>query len=87
LCKYKTYTYSLLAVSSFNETNMIVGNRQAWQLEYECKGIGGIIKQGMNSPIINDDIEYSIVFMVDKRSYDRYFPIAQKMVNSFKIRR
>src|SRR5918911_3924594 len=72
----KAYTSRLLAVSSFNETNMIVGNRQAWQLEYEFKGIGGTIKQGMNSLIINDDIVYSIVFMVDKRSYDKYFPIA-----------
>lgn len=82
----KAYTSSLLAVSSFNETKTIVGDRPAWQIKYTFKGIGGTIRQGMNSLIINDDIGYSIVFTVDKRSYDKYFPIAQKMVDSFQIR-
>jgi serine/threonine-protein kinase len=83
----KAYTSSLLAVSSFNETKTIVGNRPAWQLEYEFKGIGGTNRLGINSLIINDDMGYSIVFTTDKKSYDKYFPLAQKMVNSFKILR
>ena len=58
----KAYTSSLLAVSSFNETKTIVGNRPAWQLEYEFKGIGGTNRLGINSLIINDDMGYSIVF-------------------------
>jgi hypothetical protein len=83
----KAYTSSLLAVSSFNETKMIVGNRPAWQLEYEFKGIGGTNRLGINSLIINDDMGYSIVFTTDKKSYDKYFPLALKMIDSFKVLR
>jgi hypothetical protein len=83
----KAYTSSLLAVSSFNETKTIVGNRPAWQLEYEFKGIGGTNRLGINSLIINDDMGYSIVFTTDKKSYDKYFPLAQKIIDSFKILR
>ena len=82
----KAYTSSLLAVSSFNETKTIVGNKPAWQIEYEFKGIGGTVRQGINNLIISDDIGYSLVFSTDKKSFDRYSPIAQKMVDSFQIR-
>ena len=79
----KAYTAPLLGVSSFNEAITIIENRPAWQLEYTFKGIGGTIRQGMNNLIINDDIGFSVVFTADKERYDRYFPIAQKMINSF----
>jgi eukaryotic-like serine/threonine-protein kinase len=82
----KAYTSSLLAVSSFNESKTIVGNKLAWQIEYEFKGIGGITRHGLNSLMINDNTGYSLVFSTDKKSYDRYFPIAQKMVDSFHIK-
>ena len=57
------------------------------QLEYEFKGIGRTNRLGINNLIFNDDMGYSLVFTTDKKSYDKYFPMAQKMVNSFKIRR
>jgi hypothetical protein len=79
----KAYTSSLLAVSSFNETRPIIGDKSAWQLEYTFKGIGGTIRQGINSLFINDNIGYSIVFTADKKTYEKYFPLAQKMVDSF----
>jgi hypothetical protein len=79
----KAYTSSLLAVSSFNETRPIIGDKPAWQLEYTFKGIGGTIRQGINSLFINDNIGYSIVFTADKKTYEKYFPLAQKMVDSF----
>ena len=82
----KAYTSSLLAVSSFNETRTIVGNKPAWQIEYEFNGIGGTVRQGINNLIITDDIGYSLVFSTDKKSFDRYFPLAQKMIDSFHIR-
>ena len=82
----KAYTSSLLAVSSFNESKTIVGNKLAWQIEYKFKGIGGITRHGLNSLMINDNTGYSLVFSTDKKSYDRYFPIAQKMVDSFHIK-
>ena len=63
----KAYTSSLLAVSSFNETKMIVGNNPALQLEYEFKGIGETNRLGINSLIINDDMGYSLVFTIDKK--------------------
>ena len=81
----KAYTSSLLAVSSFNESKTIIGNKPAWQLEYDFKRFGGTTRHGINSLIINDDIGYSIVFTTDKDNYDRYFPIAQEMINSFQI--
>ena len=79
----KAYTSSLLAVSSFNETRPIIGDKPAWQLEYTFKGIGGTIRQGINSLLINDNIGHSIVFTADKKNYEKYFPIAQKMIDSF----
>jgi hypothetical protein len=82
----KAYTSSLLAVSSFNESKAIIGNKPAWQLEYIFKGIGGITRHGLNSLMINDNIGYSLVFSTDQKSFDRYFPIAQKMIDSFHIR-
>jgi hypothetical protein len=82
----KAYTFSLLAVSSFNESKAIIGNKPAWQLEYIFKGIGGITRHGLNSLMINDNIGYSLVFSTDQKSFDRYFPIAQKMIDSFHIR-
>jgi eukaryotic-like serine/threonine-protein kinase len=81
----KAYTSSLLAVSSFNESKAIIGNRPAWQLEYIFKGIGGITRHGLNSLMINDNTGYSMVFSTDKKSFDRYFPIAEKMIDSFQI--
>ena len=81
----KAYTSSLLAVSSFNESKTIIGNKPAWQLEYDFKRFGGTTRYGINSLIINDDIGYSIVFTTDKDKYDRYFPIAQEMINSFQV--
>jgi hypothetical protein len=81
----KAYTSSLLAVSSFNESKTIIGNKPAWQLEYDFKGFGGTTRHGINSLIINDDIGYSIVFTTGKDKYERYFPIAQEMINSFQI--
>ena len=83
----KAYTSSLLAVSSFNETKTIVGNNPTLRPEYEFKGIGGTNRLGINNLIINDDMGYSLVFTIDKKSYDKYFPIAQKMIDSFKILR
>jgi hypothetical protein len=82
----KAYTSSLLAVSSFNESRTIAGNKLAWQIEYEFKGIGGTVRRGLNSLTINDNIGYSLVFSTDKKSFDRYFPIAQKMIDSFHTR-
>jgi hypothetical protein len=82
----KAYTSSLLAVSSFNDSKTIAGNKLAWRIEYEFKGIGGTIRHGLNSLTINDNIGYSLVFSTDKKSFDRYFPIAQKMIDSFHIR-
>src|SRR5919108_5543098 len=79
----KAYTSSLLAVSSFNETKTLVGDRTSWQLEYEFKWIGGTNRLGINSLIFNDDMGYSLVFTTDKKSYDKYFPMAQKMIDSF----
>jgi hypothetical protein len=81
----KAYTSSLLAVSSFNESKAIIGNKPAWQLEYIFKGIGGIARHGLNSLMINDNMGYSLVFSTDKKSFDKYFPIAQKMTDSFHI--
>jgi hypothetical protein len=81
----KAYTSSLLAVSSFNESKTIIGNKPAWQLEYIFKGIGGIARHSLNSLMINDNTGYSFVFSTDKKSFDRYFPIAQKMIDSFHI--
>jgi hypothetical protein len=81
----KAFTSSFLAVSSFNESKTIIGNKPAWQIEYDFNGFGGITRHGINSLIINDDIGYSIVFTTDKDNYDRYFPIAQEMINSFQI--
>jgi hypothetical protein len=81
----KAYTSSLLAVSSFNESKTIIGNKPAWQIKYDFRGFGGITRYGINSLIINDDIGYSIVFTTDKDKYERYFPIAQEMINSFQI--
>src|SRR5919112_1789425 len=69
-----------------NESKTIVGNKLAWQIEYKFKGIGGITRHGLNSLMINDNTGYSLVFSTDKKSYDRYFPIAQKMVDSFHIK-
>jgi hypothetical protein len=34
----KAFTSSFLAVSSFNESKTIIGNKPAWQIEYEFKG-------------------------------------------------
>jgi hypothetical protein len=82
----KAYTSSLLAVSSFNETRPIIGDKPAWQLEYTFKGIGGTIRQGINSLFVNVNIGYSIVFTADKKTYEKYFPLAQKMVDSFLYR-
>jgi PsbP-like protein len=82
----KAYTSSLLAVSSFNETRPIIGDKPAWQLEYTFKGIGGTIRQGINGLFVNDNIGYSIVFTADKKTYEKYFPLAQKMVDSFLYR-
>jgi hypothetical protein len=82
----KAFTSSLLAVSSFNETKTIIGNKPALQIEYTFKGIGATIRQGLNSLIINDDIGFSIVFTTDKKSYDKYFPTAQKMIDSFQLK-
>ena len=79
------YTSSLLAVSSFNESKTIIGNKPAWQLEYDFKGFGGTTRHGINSLIINNNIGYSIVFTTGKDKYERYFPIAQEMINSFQI--
>ena len=81
----KAFTSSFLAVSSFNESKTIIGNKPAWQIEYDFKGFGGTTRHGINSLIINNDIGYSIVFTTDKDKYDRYFPIAQEMINSFQI--
>src|SRR5215204_1858843 len=81
----KAYTSSLLAVSSFNESKAIIGNKPAWQLEYIFKGIGGITRHGLNSLMINDNIGYSLVFSTDQKSFDKYLPIAQKMIESFRI--
>ena len=53
------------------------------ELEYTFKGIGGTIRQGINSLLINDNIGYSIVFTADKKNYEKYFPVAQKMIDSF----
>jgi hypothetical protein len=64
----KAFTSSLLAVSSFNETKTIIGNKPALQTEYTFKGIGATIRQGLNSLIINDDIGFSIVFTTDKKA-------------------
>jgi hypothetical protein len=83
----KAYTSSLLAVSSFNESKTVIGNKSALQIEYDFKGFGGTVRHGINSLIINDDIGYSLVFTVDKEKYDKYLPIAQKMANSFEILR
>jgi eukaryotic-like serine/threonine-protein kinase len=83
----KAYTSSLLAVSSFNESETVIGNKSALQIEYDFKGFGGTVRHGINSLIINDDIGYSLVFTVDKEKYDKYLPIAQKMANSFEILR
>ena len=63
----KAYTSSLLGVSSFNETKMIVENNPALQLEYEFKGIGETNRLGINNLIINDDMGYSLVFTIDKK--------------------
>jgi hypothetical protein len=82
----KAYTSSLLAVLSFNESKTIVGNKLVWQIEYEFKGIGGITRHGLNSLMIDDNTGYSLVFSTVEKSYDRYFPIAQKMIDSFQIR-
>jgi hypothetical protein len=30
-----------------------------------------------------DNIDYSIVFTADKKNYEKYFPIAQKMIDLF----
>ena len=81
----KAFTSSFLAVSSFNESKTIIGNKPAWQIEYDFKGFGGTTRHGINSLIINNDIGYSIVFTTDKDKYDRYFPIAQEMINSFQV--
>ena len=81
----KAYTSSLLAVSSFNESKIVIGNKSAWQIEYDFKGIGGTNRLGINSLIINDDMGYSIVFTVDKEKHDKYLSIAQKMIDSFQI--
>jgi eukaryotic-like serine/threonine-protein kinase len=81
----KAYTSSLLAVSSFNESKTIIGNKPAWQLGYIFKGIGGITRDGLNSLMINDNTGYSLVFSTDKKSFDKYLPIAQKMIESFRI--
>jgi serine/threonine-protein kinase len=81
----KAYTSSLLAVSSFNESKTIIGNKSALQIEYDFKGFGGTVRHGINSLIINDDIGYSIVFTADKEKYDKYLPIGQKMIDSFQI--
>jgi hypothetical protein len=53
----------------------------AWQLEYTFKGIGGTIRQGISGLFVNDNIGYSIVFTEDKKTYEKYFPLAQKMVD------
>src|SRR5215207_8107873 len=82
----KAYTSSLLAVSSFNESKTIIGNKPAWQLGYIFKGIGGITRDGLNSLMINDNTGYSLVFSTDKKSFDKYLPIAQKMIDSFHIK-
>jgi hypothetical protein len=82
----KAYTSSLLAVSSFNETRPIIGDKLAWQLKYTFKGIGGTVRQGINSLFINDNIGYSIVFTADNKTYEKYFPIALKMIDSFLYR-
>jgi hypothetical protein len=74
-----------LAVSPFNESRTIAGNKLAWQIEYEFKGIGGTVRRGLNSLTINDNIGYSLVFSTDKKSFDRYFPTTQKMIDSFHI--
>jgi hypothetical protein len=81
----KAYTSSLLAVSSFNESKTVIGNKSAWQIEYDFKGIGGTNRLGINSLIINDGMGYSIVFTVDKEKRDKYLSIAQKMIDSFQI--
>jgi CRISPR/Cas system CMR-associated protein Cmr1 (group 7 of RAMP superfamily) len=77
---------AFLAVSSFNETKTIIGNKPALQIKYTFKGIGATIRQGLNSLIINDDIGFSIVFTTDKKSYDKYFPTTQKMIDSFQLK-
>jgi hypothetical protein len=82
----KAYTSSFLAVSSFNESKTIIGSKPAWKLDYDFKGFGGTIRHGINILIINEGIGYSIVFTADKEKYERYFPIAHKMINSFQIR-
>jgi hypothetical protein len=69
----KAYTSSLLAIPSFNESRTIAGNKLAWKIEFEFKGIGGTVRHGLNSLTINDNIGYSLVFSTDKKSFDRYF--------------
>ena len=64
---------------------LIIGNKPAWQLEYDFKGFGGTTRHRINSLIINDDIGYSIVYTTGKDKYERYFPIAQEMIDSFQI--
>jgi hypothetical protein len=49
----KAYTSSLLAVSAFDESKTVIGNKSAWQIEYDFKGFGGIVRHGINSLIIN----------------------------------
>ena len=58
----KAYTSSLLAVSSFNESKAIIGNKPAWQLEYDFKGIGGTTRHGINSLIIGDDWLFNSIY-------------------------
>ena len=82
----KAYMSSLLAISRFNETKMTIGNMPVWQLEYEFKGIGGTLRQGMNSLIVIGNTGYSIVFTADEEKYTTYKPLVQMMIDSFQIK-
>jgi hypothetical protein len=68
-----------------NDTNSLLAGRPAYKFVFDDLDRNNIEIRGLEFGTMIDKVVYSISYYAEKDKYNEYLPLAQRMINSFKI--